>query len=185
MIQYPYFFYDAGVKFRGNDVVAVMKGIEKVYSTVYPDFLFRYSFLDKHIANLYADEQRSFTLIRVFAGLSIFISCLGLLGLVSFMTHQKMKEVGIRKVFGASVESIVFLFSKGYLRMIVVSFILAAPTAWYLMDRWLQEFAYRTSIGIDVFLLALASTAIIALLTVIVQSFRAAVANPVDSLRNE
>jgi putative ABC transport system permease protein len=185
MLQYPYFVYDAGVKFRTGDVASVMKGIERVYRTIYPEYLFRYSFLDKQLADLYAEEHRSFTLVRVFAALSIFISCLGLLGLVSFMTHQRMKEVGIRKVFGASVESIVLLFSRGYLRMIVFSFIFAAPTAWYLMKTWLDEFAYRTSIGADVFILALASTAIIALLTVSVQSFRAAVANPVNSLRNE
>ncbi len=185
LVQFPYFFYDAGVKFKSSDIVSVMKQIEKAYSEVFPDYLFAYSFLDKEIENLYAAEQRSFTLIRIFAGLSIFISCLGLLGLVSFMTHQKMKEVGIRKVFGASVESIVFLFSRGYLRMILISFLFAAPAAWYLMNNWLQGFAYRTDIGVPVFVAALASTAVIALLTVSVQSFRAALANPVNSLRNE
>jgi ABC-type antimicrobial peptide transport system permease subunit len=123
--------------------------------------------------------------MKIFAGLSIFISCLGLFGLVSFLTQQKIREVGIRKVFGASVQSIVLLFSKGFVGLIVVSFLIASPLAWIVMNRWLEGFAYHTVIDVSVFVIAIASTTMIALATVSYQSIRAALANPVDSLRSE
>ncbi|MBX2967073.1 MAG: ABC transporter permease [Cyclobacteriaceae bacterium] len=185
LLHFPYFYYDAGIRFNTAGTQNVLNAIEEAYAKVFPDYLFEYSFLDAHLENLYQQEKRSFALIRIFAGLAIFISCLGLLGLVSFLTQQKIKEVGIRKVFGASVTNIVFLFSKSFITLIVIAFVAAVPLAWYGMNSWLEGFAYRTSLNVSVFVVALLSTLVVAMLTVIYQSMRAAVANPVDSLRSE
>jgi putative ABC transport system permease protein len=184
MIIFPHFYYDAGIRFSGgvNDLV---KNVEAVYSSVYPDYVLNYKFLDDHLESLYADEERAFGLVRIFTILAIFISCLGLLGLVSFLTHQKIKEVGVRKVFGASVTSIVVLFSKGFVKLIAISFFIAAPVAWYFMSEWLDGFAYRTTIHWDVFVIAIGLTTVVAMGTVMYQSVRAALANPATSLRSE
>jgi ABC-type antimicrobial peptide transport system permease subunit len=184
LVMFPYFTYDAGIRFSGN-VNDLVKHIEEAYNDVYPDYVLNYKFLDDHLESLYADERRAFTLIRAFTALAIFISCLGLLGLVSFLTHQKVKEVGIRKVFGASVASIVILFSKGFVRLIAVAFIIAAPAGWYFMNRWLEGFAYKTSVGWHVFAIAIGLTTLVAMATVMYQSVRAALANPATSLRSE
>jgi hypothetical protein len=184
MVLFPYFYFDAGIRFNG-DVSNVMKELERAFNSVYPEYVFNYTFLDQHLEGLYKDEQRAFGLLRIFAGLAIFISCLGLLGLVSFMTQQRVKEIGIRKVFGASVSSIIMLFSKGFARLIAIAFLIAAPLAWYLMNQWLQEFPYRTTVDWKVFLFAIGLTTAIALLTVLYQSARAAMANPARSLRAE
>lgn len=184
MVIFPYFYYDAGIRFDG-DVSNVMAEVERAYNTVYPDYVFNYTFLEQHLESLYQDEKRAFGLIRVFAGLAIFISCLGLLGLVSFITHQKVKEVGIRKVFGASVASIVLLLSGGFVRLIAIAFAVAAPLGWFLMNRWLEEFAYRTTVGWEVFAAAIVLTTFVAMITVLYQSAKAAMANPATSLRSE
>lgn len=122
---------------------------------------------------------------KIFAGIAIFISCLGLYGLVSFMAVQRTKEVGIRKVLGASVSSIVYLFSKEFIVLIVISFVIAMPVAWYVMTGWLQNFAYRISLSAWVFLLAIATSVVIAWVTVGYKAVRAALVNPVRSLRSE
>ena len=159
--------------------------IEKTWSHLYPDYYFTYEFLDDHIAARYRREERMFTLFKIFSAISIFIGCLGLYGLISFMTNQKLKEVGIRKVMGASVFSIVGLFSKEFVRIIVLAFLIAAPLAGYLMNEWLAGFAYRTTIHWSVFLVGIVSTLVIALLTVGYRSVKAAVTNPVETLRTE
>jgi putative ABC transport system permease protein len=184
MVMFPYFYYDAGIRFDG-DVLAVMAEVERAYNTVYPEYVFNYTFLDQHLESLYQDERRAFGLIRIFAALAIFISCLGLLGLVSFITTQKVKEIGIRKVFGASVASIMLLFSAGFVRLIAIAFAIAAPLGWYLMNQWLEGFAYRTPVGWEVFAAAIVLTTLIAMITVLYQSARAAMANPATSLRSE
>lgn len=184
MIIFPHFYYDAGIRFTGG-VSDLVKNVEVAYNSVYPDYVMNYTFLDDHLEGLYADEKRAFGLIRVFTALAIFISCLGLLGLVSFLTHQKIKEVGVRKVFGASVTSIVVLFSKGFVKLIVIAFIIAAPVGWYLMSRWLEGFAYKTDVQWDVFAIAIGLTTVVAMGTVMYQSIRAALANPAKSLRSE
>ena len=141
--------------------------------------------MDESINNFYLQENQLSLLYKIFAGIAIFISCLGLYGLVSFMAVQRTKEVGIRKVLGASVKNIVYLFSKEFTILIGVAFIIAAPLAWYMMSNWLNNFAYRIKLNADVFVLAMVISIMLAWLTVGYKSLRAAMANPVRSLRTE
>jgi ABC-type antimicrobial peptide transport system permease subunit len=117
--------------------------------------------------------------------MAIFIGCLGLFGLATFMANQKTKEIGVRKAMGASVESIVFLFSKEYVKLILIGFFLAAPVVWYVMNKWLEGFAYKITIGPTVFIFGLLVTLTVAILTVGYRSFKAAIVNPIKSLRYE
>ena len=125
------------------------------------------------------------TLLAVFTSMAIFIGCLGLFGLATFMANQKTKEIGVRKVLGASVESIVVLFSKEFVKLIVIGFVLAAPLAGFAMQQFLNRFAYRIEIGAGVYILGLIITIVVAIMTVGYRSFRAAAVNPVNSLRYE
>ncbi|MGB3588556.1 MAG: ABC transporter permease [Tunicatimonas sp.] len=159
--------------------------IEQAYKKFYPNQPFNYKFYDDTIASFYETERRTAKLINVATGLAIFISCLGLLGLVSFTTHQRVKEIGIRKVLGATVTQIIALFSREFVGLIVISFAIAAPMAWYFAQGWLADFAYRVDVGLFVFVATLLFASLLALLTVGVRSWQAALANPVDSLRNE
>ena len=146
MIILPQFYYDAGIKVNAEDLSSILAFIERNWLEIYPEYHFEYEFLDDHLATLYEHDARTFTLFKVFAGISIFIGCLGLYGLISFMASQKLKEVGIRKVMGASVTSIMILFSKEFVKLIIIAFFIAAPLAYYFMNQWLQGFAYRISI---------------------------------------
>ena len=163
----------------------VLRHVEEVWRDIYPEAPFDYEFLDESMAQFYQSYTRTFTLIQFFSGIAILIGCLGLYGLVTFMAEQKTKEIGVRKVLGATVFNIVHLFSKEFLKLVVIAFILAAPLAYYVMSGWLQNFEYRIDLGWGVFLGGIASTLLITLLTVGYRSVRAAMANPVDSLRNE
>lgn len=185
MMNLPSFYFAIGLKVNPNNFRETIKFLEKNWSDVFPEYYFEYEFLDQHLANLYREDERTFTLFKIFAGISIFIGCLGLYGLISFMANQKLKEVGIRKVMGASVASILLLFSKEFIKLIVIAFVIAAPVAWYFMNEWLQGFAYRIDIPWTVFLVAIASTLIIALATVSYRSVQAAVSNPAETLRTE
>ncbi|WKN40686.1 ABC transporter permease [Tunicatimonas pelagia] len=159
--------------------------VEQVLKKFYPAQPFDYQFFDETIASFYETERQTAKLINVATGLAIFISCLGLLGLVSFTTHQRVKEIGIRKVLGATVTQLIALFSREFASLIIISFVIAAPLAWYFAHRWLADFAYRVDVGLFVFVATLASASVLALLTVGIRSWQAALANPVDSLRNE
>ena len=185
MINYPHFYYDAGIKVDAANFNETIRFIEKEWSAVFPESNFEYEFLDDSLGKLYRKDERTFTLFKIFAGVSIFIGCLGLYGLISFMANQKLKEVGIRKVMGASVGSIVMLFSKEFIKLILIAFVIAAPIAWYCMHEWLSSFAYRIDIPVYVFILGLFGTLLIALLTVSYRSIRSAVSNPADTLRTE
>lgn len=185
LVHFPYFYYDAGVRLNTANLEHTLTAIKKAYASVYPDFLIDYKFLDDHLESLYRQEERTFSLIQLFAGLSIFISCLGLYGLISFLTQQKVKEVGVRKVFGASVAQIVMLFSRSFVGLILVAFAVAGPLAWYFMNQWLSGFAYHVSVGAGTLVLALFATLVVALATVSYRAVRAAVANPSQSLRSE
>jgi putative ABC transport system permease protein len=185
LINFPFFYYDAGLKVNTENLPKTIKFIETQWSEVYPEYHFEYQFLDEHLARLYRNDQRTFTMFKVFAGVSIFIGCLGLYGLISFMANQKLREIGIRKVMGASVSNIVLLFSKEFVKLIVLAFFIAAPVAWYFMDQWLSGFAYRIPIHWAVFAISIFSTLFIALSTVSYRAIRAATINPVETLRTE
>jgi len=164
---------------------SILPEIKKYWEAAYPNDIFDYSFLDESIARFYEGESKMSILITIFTSLAIFIGCLGLFGLAAFMANQKTKEIGVRKVMGASVESIVMMFSKEFVKLIFIGFALAAPVAWFLMNEWLTEFAYRIDLGVWIFLAGIGITLGIALLTVGYRSLRAATANPVKSLRYE
>ncbi|MEP7267338.1 MAG: FtsX-like permease family protein [Saprospiraceae bacterium] len=146
---------------------------------------FLYSFLDDDFSNLYKVEQRTGSVFITFAALAIFIACLGLFGLAAYSAQQRTKEIGIRKVLGASVNGIIGLLSKDFIRLVVVAIIIATPLAWWAMSKWLQNFAYRITINWWIFFIASALALLIALLTISFQSIKAAIANPVKSLRTE
>ena len=164
---------------------ATIAAIENKWKALVPHRPFSYYFLDESFNKQYSDEERFGKLFLNFAVLAIIISCLGLLGLASYSTVQRTKEIGIRKVLGASVSGIVNLLSIDFLKLVVLSFVIAAPLAWYFMHRWLEDFAYHTPINVWVFALAGFCALFIALFTVSFQAIKAAIANPVKSLRTE
>jgi len=177
----------------GNVIVRTEKGktkqaiasMEKLYKQYNPGFPFKYYFTDDEIAKNYKAEYTVSKLSKYFAFIAIFISCLGLFGLVTFTAEQKTKEIGIRKVLGASVTGIVRMLSKDFLKLVLIAAIIAFPVAWWAMHTWLANFAYRVDIGWWVFIVAGVAALLIALLTISFQSIKAAIANPVKSLRTE
>jgi putative ABC transport system permease protein len=162
-----------------------LEGLEKLHQKLNPDFPFSYQFADEEYNLLYKSEQVVQKLSKYFAFLAIFISCLGLLGLVLFTAEQRTREIGIRKVLGASVFSLFRLISKDFLILVLLAFVIATPLAWWAMNKWLEGFIYRVPISWTVFAVAGISALAIALLTVSFQSIKAAIANPVDALRSE
>jgi len=186
MLAYrPQYFYQAGLRIHTQNMKFVLEYIEQAWTETYPEHIFRYDFLDETIKSFYEEEQRVAGLVKLFSGIAIFIGCLGLYGLVSFMVNQKTKEVGIRKVLSASVFSIVLLFTKEFAKMLTLAFVIAAPIAYVVLNSWLQNFVYRIQIGPVVFALAALITFIVAAMAVGYKSIKAAIANPVDSLRYE
>lgn len=175
----------ANIKLAANDISSTLSAIEKIWAEVYPDYAFEYEFLDDHIAQFYKQENQLASIYTWFAGVAILLSCLGLYGLASFMAVQRIKEVGIRKVLGASVSGIVYLFSKEFVALIIIGFVIASPITWYLMNKWLQDYTYRINIRWDIFALSGFMAILIALVTVSFQLIKAALTNPVKSLRSE
>ena len=178
-------FFCIRVKSGISDLPGTIGYIKSVWNKFTPNFPFKYNFLDSTFDKLYRSEQKTGSVFGYFTFLAIFISCLGLFGLASQMTEMRTKEIGIRKVFGASVSGITLLLSKDFMKWVVVANVIAWPTAYFAMNKWLQNFAYRTSIGIEIFILSGILAFVIALITVSFQSIRAAVADPVNSLRYE
>ena len=178
--------YDmVNIKVSLSGLSSTMQRIKKIWESTYPKFIYKYTFLDDKIKDFYNNEATLSILYSIFAGIAILISCLGLYGLISFMTIQRTKEVGIRKVLGASVRNILFLFSKEFTLLIIIAFIFASPIAYYIMRNWLDKFAYRINLGFGIFLLTIAASLLVAWLTVGYRAIRAATANPVKSLRYE
>ncbi len=159
--------------------------IDKDWSALSPNDLFQYEFLDDHIAGFYRQEQKVYTAFRLFSGIAIFVGCLGLYGLIAFATLQRTREVGIRKVLGASVPNILLLFGREFIALILLAFVVAAPVAWWAMSSWLGNFAYRIDIGWETFVVSLTASFLIAACTISYKSIAAAVANPVRTLRTE
>lgn len=175
----------ANIKLNPANMKPTLANIEKVWTATFPENIYEYKFLDQKIANFYKKETQLSQLYKIFAGMAIFISCLGLYGMVSFMAVQRTKEVGIRKTLGASVSHIVYLFSKEFTLLILVSFAISAPIAWYFMQQWLQEFTYRIHLGAGIFIMSISLSIIIAWATVGYKAIKAALVNPVRSLRSE
>lgn len=173
------------LRISNADIPATIAFIEEQWKEFFPEKVFEYDFLEASLDNLYQSESRLSNVIAYFAFIAIFISCFGLLGITALTTQQRVKEIGIRKVLGASIANIVQLFSLDFLKLVLIAILIASPMAWYLMSRWLDNFAYRTTLNGTVFLLAGTLALLIAFFTVSYQSIRASVANPTESLRSE
>ncbi|MDB5155518.1 MAG: FtsX-like permease family protein [Mucilaginibacter sp.] len=178
-------FFTASIKLQPKNMPATIATINKSWSTLFPDDLFKYEFIDEHIAAMYKQEQKVYTAFQLFSGTAILIGCLGLYGLIAFAASQRTKEVGIRKVLGAPLHSIVGLFTREFITLIAIAFLIAAPLSYFIMHKWLQNFAYHITIGPAIFFIAIAASLIIAALTTAHQAVKAALANPVKSLRSE
>jgi ABC-type antimicrobial peptide transport system permease subunit len=162
-----------------------LKKAEAIFKKYNPEYPFEYQFIDQEYAQKFEDEERTGTLAALFTGLTIFISCLGLFGLATYIAENRIKEIGVRKVLGASVASLTTLLSKDFLKLVLISFVIAAGIAWYAMTGWLEQYPYRVSIQWWVFALSGIIAILITLLTVSYQAIRAALMNPVKSLRTE
>jgi putative ABC transport system permease protein len=173
------------VKVDSQNLPATIAAVRKKYDVFFSGNLFDYQFLDEHFNAQYANEQLFGKVFAFFSGFAIFIACLGLLGLSLFATAQRTKEIGIRKVLGASVSNIVLLLSRDFVKLVVIAFVIASPVTWYVMNNWLQDFAYRTALSWWIFGAAGLLSVIIALTTISFQAIKAAIANPVNSLRTE
>jgi len=178
-------YRQASLKLPTANISSVMQSVKKIWEQTFPDYVYEYRFLDDKIAGFYKQESQLSQLYKIFAAIAIFLSCLGLYGLASFMAVQRTKEVGIRKVLGATASSIVYLFSKEFILLIAIAFVIATPIAWYYIQQWLQNFAYRTNIGWWLFAAGGLAAIIIALITISFRAIKAALANPMKSLRTE
>ncbi|MGD8778587.1 MAG: FtsX-like permease family protein [Ignavibacteria bacterium] len=179
------YFSNMSVKISPNNVPATLDYIKQNWEAGYPEYIYDMQFYNEYLGSQYDAENKIFTIIEIFAVLSIIIGCLGLLGLMSFIAAQKTKEIGIRKVLGASEINILVLLSKQFSKVVLIANIIAWPVAWYLMNRWLENFAYRIELTLWIFLLAGIIGLIIAIISVSLQAIKAALANPVDSLKYE
>ena len=173
------------IRIKPGNPSRTLASIEKAWKAVVPDLPFKYSFLDEDLDRFYRAEARWSSIIGWAGGISIFLACLGLFGLAALSVVNRTKEIGIRKVLGASVSGIIRLLSTDFLKLVVIAFVIATPLAWYFMHQWLQDFAYRVNITIWIFLVAGVAAVTIAIVTVTIQSLQAAMANPVKSLRSE
>jgi putative ABC transport system permease protein len=178
-------YNNAGIKLASNDMPSTMKSVEKIWRQTFPEFVFEYKFLYSKIDSFYKQERQLSELYRIFAAIAIFLSCLGLYGLASFMAAQRIKEVGIRKVLGATAGHIVYLFSKEFILLIAIAFFIATPIAWYFMHQWLQDYPFRIELYWWIFMAGGIASIVIALITVSFQAIKAAVANPMKNLRTE
>lgn len=186
-IQRSYFFHIALQPQNADGTLwkSTISKIQKAYSGIYPNEDFSYKFFDETIVKFYEREQNTSSLLIWATGLAIFISCLGLLGLVMYTINTRTKEIGIRKILGASVANIVSILSKDFVRLVIIAFVIAAPVAWWASYEWLQDFAYRTEMSWWVFVASGIAMLLLAVITLSMQTIRAAVKNPVKSLRTE
>jgi len=185
-LQYqPDRFFMTSIKIQPSAINKTIQHLNRWWSTLYPDNLLNYKFLDDNIASFYTQEQKVYTAFQLFSSIAIIIGCLGLYGLIAFAASQRTKEIGIRKVLGAPIMNIIGLFSKEFILLITIAFIIAAPLGYYMMHNWLENYAYHISIGPDTFIVAVITSILIAAATIAYQTIKAATANPVKSLRSE
>jgi putative ABC transport system permease protein len=173
------------IKTAGKDIPKVIAATKEKWKQYNADFSFKYNFLDDKFESLYENEQRTGLLFNIFASIAVFISCLGLFGLAAYTAQVRTKEIGVRKVLGANVAGIIQLLATDFVKLVLIAILIATPLAWYIMNAWLQDFAYKINIGWSVFAIAGSAAILIALITISFQSIKAALANPVKSLRSE
>jgi putative ABC transport system permease protein len=178
-------YYKMLIRIKGDHQEQTIAQIRQMYESYNPGFPFVYNFLDQAYQKQYETEVRVSLLSEYFSGLAILISCLGLFGLVAFTAQKRQKEIGIRKVIGASINTIAIMLTQDFLKLVAIAVLIAFPLSWYFMNQWLNSFAYRITIGPIVFLIACGAVIIITILTVSFQAIKAALANPVKSLRSE
>jgi ABC-type antimicrobial peptide transport system permease subunit len=173
------------MRLNDNTARADIKKIEQLFKKYNPEFPFNFKFADEEYAKKFDDMQRAAMLASIFAALAIFISCLGLFGLATYMAENRVKEIGVRKVLGASVLNITTMLSANFIKLVLLAFLISTPIAWYFMNKWLLNYDYRINIEWWVFVLAGGAAIFISLLTVAYQSLKAALSNPVKNLRTE
>jgi putative ABC transport system permease protein len=182
---HPQYFNRIYIRVTGNDPAKAIAAAQKLFKQYNGQHPFSYTFLDQTFDSIYKGESRQATLFNYFSAIAIFISCLGLFGLATYTAQVRIREIGVRKVLGASVVNITGMLSIDFLKLVVIAILIATPVAWYLMNKWLQNFAYRINIQWWVFTVAGVIAMTIALITISFQSIKAAMANPVKSLRTE
>ena len=173
------------IRYKTADLQTYMEEVKKIYTAIAPDAAFDFSFLDQHVQDQYENEIRSSNVMTLFSFLTLFIACLGLLGLAAYTAESRSKEIGIRKVLGASISSIIHLLSANYIKLICIAFLIAAPIAYYLFNSWLNNFVYHIEMPWWAYAVAILIVTIIAFITIGFQTFKAAILNPVNSLRDE
>ncbi|HEU5165193.1 MAG TPA: FtsX-like permease family protein [Chitinophagaceae bacterium] len=184
--QYLPFADRVGVKIQaGSDMPVVINQVNTSYKKIFPEGVFEYNFLDQQLDALYKSEMRLFSLFKIFSVLAMLISCLGLWGLITFAAQQRVKEIGIRKILGASVPNLVSMLAKDFIKLVCIAIVIAVPLAYWGIHKWLEDFAFRINIGWTAFLIGGTAAILIALITVSFQAIKAAIANPVKSLRTE
>jgi ABC-type antimicrobial peptide transport system permease subunit len=181
----PQWFNQIAIKISAQNTKSILDRIGEKWSNTFEGYIFDPHFMDERVAEQYEAEQRYLSLSKVFSGLAILIGCLGLYGLILFFVGQRTKEIGIRKVLGSNVTNILTLFSVDFFKLILIAGVLATPIAWYLMEQWLQGYAYRTQIHWWIFALAIISIMVITLITISYQTLKVALDSPVKSLRTE
>ena len=185
MICDPQYFWTMAVKIKSDNISAVLASIEKTMTKFGPGYPFTYTFLDEDINERYEGDERTARIVRTFSIIAISIACLGLFGLAAFAAEKRTKEIGIRKVLGATASNLIFMLSTEFTKWVLVANIIAWPVAYYAMNKWLQSFAYRISIGPWPFFLAAALAFVIAWFTVSYHAVKVSMSNPVESLRYE
>jgi ABC-type antimicrobial peptide transport system permease subunit len=190
IVNDPSFYHNVAIKLSVSEkstaeVKTILTAIEAQWKKIFPETDFTYNFLNESITFLYGQEEKTACLVNAAMLITIFISCIGLFGLGMFTAERRTKEIGIRKVLGASIPDIAVMLSRDFVKLIVIAIVIASPVAWYGMQQWLEDFTYKTNISWWVFGLAGISAIVIALVTVSFQAIKAAIANPVKSLRSE
>jgi putative ABC transport system permease protein len=173
------------IRLNPGNIKTTLAALEESFKNIVPEVPFEYGFVDEDYDRMYRVIDRMGELYNYLSALAIFVSCLGLFGLASFITEKRTKEIGVRKAYSASITDIVLLLSRQFLKWVLVANAIAWPVAYFVMKRWLQTFAYRTDIGVEIFIVTSLGTFVIALITISYQTFRAARGNPVESLRYE